>query len=152
MHPCKICFWFLLLKALFWVSESFSQGIGQFLTRKVFFMKIYLSVKTLTHFRTTVETGVGSALANLSTSHPDTDCNLMKVKLSIRPSSPSSISFNDTAIIRNVCPKKFHSSRLFKDLLPSWREFAYDHLLPIESRSTCRQAYHPDYSVTEPKN
>ena len=82
-------------------------------------MKIYLSMKTLTHFRKTVETGVGSAPANLFTSHPDTDCNLMKVKLSIRPSSPSSISFNDTAIVRNFYPKKFYSSRLFKDLRPS---------------------------------
>ena len=32
-------------------------------------------MKTLTHFRKTVETGVGSAPANLFTSHPDTDCN-----------------------------------------------------------------------------
>ena len=76
-------------------------------------------MKTLTNFRKTVETGVGSAPANLFTSHPDTDCNLMKVKLSIRPSSPSWISFNDTAIVRSFYPKKFHYSRLFKDLLPS---------------------------------
>ena len=76
-------------------------------------------MKTRTHFRKTVETGVGSAPANLFPSHPATDCNLMKVKLSIRPSSPSSISFNDNAIVRNFYPKKFHSSKLFKDLPPS---------------------------------
>ena len=46
----------------FWVSESFSQDIGRILTWKVFFMKIYLSMKTLTDFRKTVETGVDPRL------------------------------------------------------------------------------------------
>ena len=33
----------------------------------------------------------------------------------IGPFSPRSISFNDNAIVRNFYPKKFHSSKLFKD-------------------------------------
>ena len=40
------------------------------------------------------------------------------------------LSFSDNAIVRDFCPKKFHSktSKSFKDLPPTWREFAYDHL------------------------
>ena len=45
-----------------WVSESFSQDIGRILTWKVFFTKIYLSMKTPTDFRKTVETGVDPRL------------------------------------------------------------------------------------------
>ena len=56
-------------------------------------------------------------------SQPATDSRLMEGKLSI-----GLLSFNDNAIVRNFCPKKFHSSKLFKDLPPTWREFAYNHL------------------------
>ena len=56
-------FFFLTPQSRFsWVSESFSQDIGRILTWKVFFMKIYLSMKTLTDFRKTVETGVDPRL------------------------------------------------------------------------------------------
>ena len=57
-----------------------------------------------------------------------TNCRLMEGKLSVGISRPSSISFNDNSIVRNFYPKKFHSSKLFKDLLPTWREFSNDHL------------------------
>ena len=53
---------------------------------------------------------------------------LMEGKVSIGPFSPCSISFNDNAIIGNFYPMKFHSSKLFKFWLHTWREFAYDHL------------------------
>ena len=46
---------------------------------------------------------------------PVTDCRLMEEKLSTGVFSPSSISFNDNAMHR----KKFHSSKLFKDLPPT---------------------------------
>ena len=52
----------------------------------------------------------------------------MKGELSIGLFSPISISFNDNAIVRNFYPKKFHSSKLFKDWTPTGRELAYDHL------------------------
>ena len=63
MHPVNFFFFFLTPQSRFsWVSESFSQDIGRILTWKVFFMKIYLSMKTLTDFRKTVETGVDPRL------------------------------------------------------------------------------------------
>ena len=49
----------------------------------------------------------------------------------------SSISFNDNAIVRNFYPKKFQSLKLFKDLLPTWRElitFDYRTALDLLSR------------------
>ena len=52
-----------------------------------------------------------------------TDCSLMEGKLSIVLFSPSSISFNDNTIVRNFYPRKYHSSKLFKDLPPTSREF-----------------------------
>ena len=70
-----------------------------------------------------------------------------------RTFSPSSISFNENAIVRNFYPKKFQTRKLFKDSSPTWREFAYFCiLLIIEPRSTCSRAYHSDYSVSEPIN
>ena len=63
MHPVNFFFFFLTPQSRFsWVSESFSQDIGRILTWKVFFMKIYLSMKTLTDFRKTAETGVDPRL------------------------------------------------------------------------------------------
>ena len=64
MHPVNFSFFFSLTpqSRFSWVSESFSQDIGRILTWKVFFMKIYLSMKTLTDFRKTVETGVDPRL------------------------------------------------------------------------------------------
>ena len=45
--------------------------------------------------------------------------------------SPRSLFFNDTWIVRNLYPKKFHSwcksKKLSRDLLPTWWEFSYDH-------------------------
>ena len=38
----------------------------------------------------------------------------------IGPCSPRSISFNDNAIVRNFYPKKFHSSKLFKDFFSTF--------------------------------
>ena len=38
----------------------------------------------------------------------------MEGKLSIGLFRPSSIAFNDNAIVRNFYPKNFHSSKLFK--------------------------------------
>ena len=65
MHPVN--FFFLTPQSHFsWVSESFSQDIGRILTWKVFFMKIYLFMKTLTDFRKTVETGVDPRLGIVS--------------------------------------------------------------------------------------
>ena len=63
----------------------------------------------------------------------------------------SSISFNDNAIVRNFCPKKFYSLKLFKDLPPTRRVC---HIITFDYRthSTCSQQCHPDYSVTDPKN
>ena len=43
----------------------------------------------------------------------------MEGKLSVGLFSPSSITFNDNAIVRKFYAKKFHSSKLFKDLLPT---------------------------------
>ena len=40
----------------------------------------------------------------------------MEGKLSIGRFSPSSTSFNDNAIVGKFYHKKFHSSKLFKDL------------------------------------
>ena len=51
-------------------------------------------------------------------SQPATDCRLLEEKLSIGLFSPSSISLNNNAIVRNFYPKKFHSTKLFKDLPP----------------------------------
>ena len=56
-------------------------------------------------------------------------------KLSIVLFSPSSISFNDNTIVRNFYPRKFHSSKLFKDLPPTSREFT---LLLCNGRSSGR--------------
>ena len=70
MHPVKIFFFFFFTpqSRFSWVSESFSQDIGRILTWKVFFFtKIYLSMKTLTDFRKTVETGVDPRLYGLLT-------------------------------------------------------------------------------------
>jgi len=61
----------------------------------------------------------------------------------------SSISFNDKAIVRNFCPKKLYSLKLFKDLTPTRRELSP---LIIEPCSTCSQECHPDNSITDPKN
>ena len=61
-------------------------------------------------------------------SWPATDFRLMERKLSLGLWSPSLISFNNNAIVWNFYPTKFHSSKLFKDWPPIWREFAYDHL------------------------
>ena len=47
----------------------------------------------------------------------------MEGKLSILLFSPILISFNDNTIETNFYPRKFHSSKLFKDLPPTWREF-----------------------------
>ena len=59
-------------------------------------------------------------------SQPATCCSLiMKGKLSIGLFSPSSISFNENAIVRNFY---LHPSKLIKDSSPTLREFAYDHL------------------------
>ena len=61
-----------------------------------------------------------------------TDCSLQEGKLSrglfFLVLHYSSISFNDNAIVRNFYPKRFHSSKLFKDFLQTWIEFAYDQL------------------------
>ena len=63
----------------------------------------------------------------------------MERKLSIGPFSPNSISFNDNAIVSNYFyPKKFHSLKLFKDLPPTWRKFAYDHLLLEQALDLCQ--------------
>ena len=62
-------------------------------------------------------------------------CRLMEGKLSM--GLFSSISFNDNAIVRNFYPKKFQSLKLFKDLLPTWRElitFDYRTALDLLSR------------------
>ena len=83
------------------------------------------------HFAYTAESLHGSVLKlklwvfwlKQAYSQPATNCRLMEGKLSIR-----TLSFNDNAIVRDFCPEKFHSSKLFKDLPPTWREFAYDHL------------------------
>ena len=47
-------------------------------------------------------------------SQPANDRRLMEGKLSIGLFSPSSISFNVNAIVRNFYLKKFHSSKLSK--------------------------------------
>ena len=60
---------------------------------------------------------------------------IMEGKLSIVLFSPSSISFNDNTIVRNFYPRKFHSSKLFKDLPPTSREFT---LLLSSGRSSGR--------------
>ena len=68
MHPVNFFYYFFYLfffspqSRFSWVSESFSQDIGRILTWKVFFTKIYLSMKTPTDFRKTVETGVDPRL------------------------------------------------------------------------------------------
>ena len=60
-HPSEF-FWLFAPKGhLSWVSELFSQDIGQILTWKVFFIKnvlIILFMKNLTNFHKTVETDV----------------------------------------------------------------------------------------------
>ena len=61
----------------------------------------------------------------------------MEGKLSIGLLSPSSISFNDNAMVKNFCPKKFQSLKLFKDLPPTWRSS-----LIIEPCSTSCEEYH----------
>ena len=64
-------------------------------------------------------------------SQPATDCGLIEGKLSTETVVPRSISFNDTAIVRNFYAKKFHpwckSKKLSKDLPPTWWKFEYDH-------------------------
>ena len=63
----------------------------------------------------------------------------MEGKLSMGSFSPNSISFNDNAIVSNYFyPKKFHSLKLFKDLPPTWRKFAYDHLLLEQALDLCQ--------------
>ena len=56
---------------------------------------------------------------------------LIKRKAFYRHCIPRSISINDTVLIRNFYPKKFHpwykSKKLSKDFPPTWWEFAYDH-------------------------
>ena len=56
---------------------------------------------------------------------------LNRGKAFFRHCSPRSISFNDTAIVRNFYPKKFHpwckSKNLSKDLPRAWWGFAYDY-------------------------
>ena len=59
----------------------------------------------------------------------------MEGKLSIVLFSPSSISFNDNTIVRNSYPRKFHSSKLFKDLPLALKEFT---LLLCSGRSSGR--------------
>ena len=57
---------------------------------------------------------------------------LMEGKLSLGLFSPSAISFNGNAIVWNFYPKKFHSSKLFKDWLPIWRW----HMITFDYRTT----------------
>ena len=47
-------------------------------------------------------------------SQPATDCRLMDGKLSIGIFSPSSISFNNNAIVRNLYPKKISFFEAFQ--------------------------------------
>ena len=71
----------------------------------------------------------------------------MEGKLYIGPFSPSPISVNNYAIVRNFYPKKFYSLKLFKDLPPT---FGNLHMITFYlPRSTSIQADHSDYSVTE---
>ena len=72
MHPVNffndyfLFFYFFTPQSRFsWVSESFSQDIGRisdFNLESFFFTKTYLSMKTLTDFLKTVETGVDPRL------------------------------------------------------------------------------------------
>ena len=76
----------------------------------------------------------------------------MEGKHSIGPFSPCAISFNDNAIARNFYPEKFFAFfEAFQRFDANLRKFAYDHLL-LEPRSACSQAYHSDFSLTEPIN
>ena len=64
-------------------------------------------------------------------SQPATDCGLIEGTLSTDTVVPRSISFNDTAIVRNFYAKKCHplckSKKLSKDFPLTWWKFAYDH-------------------------
>ena len=73
----------------------------------------------------------------------------MEEKLSMELSS--SLSFNDNVNVRNFCPKKFHSLKLFKDLPPIEGNL---HMTIFDYRTTLEflLAYYSDYSITEPIN
>ena len=74
-------------------------------------------------------------------SQPATNCRLMEGKLSIGLFSPSLVSFNYNSIARNFALQSFskigHRICIWSPLI-------------IEPRSTCSQADHSDYSITEP--
>ena len=72
----------------------------------------------------------------------------MEGKLSIGLVSPTSVSFNDKAIVRNFYLKKFYSSKLSKIC----RQLEGNlHMITFDYR-TALDLYRSDYSVTEPIN
>ena len=75
----------------------------------------------------------------------------MEGKLSVGLFSPSSLSFNDNPIVSNFYSKKFYA------LFEAFQRFATNlkgiwiwSPLITEPRLPISQAYHSDYSVTEP--
>ena len=95
--------------------------------------------------------GLLTQLSIFSTSYPLQINGRKAFHIDIGLFCPCSISFNDNAIVWNFYSKKFHSSKLFKDWLPTWRELVCIRSpLITEPCLTYSQAYHSHYSVTGP--